>query len=396
MTTTPSARRAAGTGSIIVQDGCYFGKWRVQHRQVKRKLGPVRKPGTRDGLTKTQAEAVLRKLMTECTTTPITARLTVHEAGEQLLAHLATMNRKPSTLRAYRSKLNAHIAPALGSRPINHVTGGDVDRLVATGIASGLAPKTVRHVIALLGLIYTYAMRQGWANQNPVKYVELPKPRRDSDHLRYLDADEVETLLASLPDTDVGRTYRALYATAAMTGARLGELIALQWQDIDWAAQRIRITRNFVEGEYGTPKSGHGRSVPLADRLGGELDRLFQTSPFQADADTIFCHATGAHLHPRSTHRAFQRHLKNAGVRRITFHELRHTFGTRMAATGAPMRTLQEWMGHADIQTTSVYLHYAPSSGEVALVNAAFASGPVSEHAATADVSRPVPLPVPN
>jgi integrase len=101
-------------------------------------------------------------------------------------------------------------------------------------------------------------------------------------------------------------------------------------------------------------------------------------------------------LHPRSTHRAFQRHLRNAGVRRITFHELRRTFGTRMAATGVPMRTLQEWMGHADIQTTSIYLHYAPSSGELALVNAAFASAHVSEDAVTADAGRPVPRPVPN
>ena len=73
-----------------------------------------------------------------------------------------------------------------------------------------------------------------------------------------------------MPASDYGHVYRVLYLAAAMTGARQGELLALRWQDIDWSAQRVRIHRNIVRGEYGTPKSGRGRSVPLADRLGGE------------------------------------------------------------------------------------------------------------------------------
>jgi integrase len=70
---------------------------------------------------------------------------------------------------------------------------------------------------------------------------------------------------------------------------------------------------------------------------------------------------------------AFKRATERADVRRITFHELRHTFGTRMAAAGVPLRTIQHWMGHADAKTTQVYAHYQPSEAEVQVVDAAFA-----------------------
>jgi hypothetical protein len=96
------ARRSHGTGSLIEKNGIYYGKWRVAGRQVMRKVGPVRKPASRDGLTKSQAEAQLRKLMAELTAPPVTERITVQEAGERLLGHLEAMGRKPSTLRIAR------------------------------------------------------------------------------------------------------------------------------------------------------------------------------------------------------------------------------------------------------------------------------------------------------
>ena len=92
----------------------YYGKWRVDGRQVMRRLGPVRASGTREGLTKTQAEARLRSAMAEMTLPPATERLTVQEAAERLIGHLEAMGRKPSTLRAYRSKLTAQIMPRIG------------------------------------------------------------------------------------------------------------------------------------------------------------------------------------------------------------------------------------------------------------------------------------------
>ena len=110
----------------------------------------------------------------------------------------------------------------------------------------------------------------------------------------------MEALLRAVPDDVYGPTERALYLTAAMTGLRQGELVALRWKDIDWPAGRVRVRQNRVRGQYGTPKSRRGsRAVPLADRVAGELERHFQRSPLQDDDDLVFAHPlTGGPLDP--------------------------------------------------------------------------------------------------
>ena len=110
-------RRPHGSGSIIVRRGIYYGKWRIGERQIMRKLGPVRTPGQRDGLTKATAEAKLRELMADAPA-PVAERVTVQDAGARHLAHLEAMGRKPSTLRSYRNQLDAQIVPRIGARPI--------------------------------------------------------------------------------------------------------------------------------------------------------------------------------------------------------------------------------------------------------------------------------------
>jgi integrase len=83
--------------------------------------------------------------------------------------------------------------------------------------------------------------------------------------------------------------------------------------------------------------------------------------------------ATGAPLDKSRIRKRFISAVKEAGItRHLTVHDLRHTFGTRMAAAGVPLRTIQEWMGHADFKTTQIYAEYAPSRDEAALVNRAF------------------------
>ena len=123
--------------------------------------------------------------------------------------------------------------------------------------------------------------------------------------------------------------------------------------------------------------------MPLADRLAGELDRHFQRSAFQADDDLVFPHPhTGNPLDPGRLRSRFYAAMAAAGMGDrcgaaggITFHSLRHSFGTRMAGAGVPMRTLQEWMGHADYATTTIYADYQPDQGrEAELIERAFTS----------------------
>jgi integrase len=129
-----------------------------------------------------------------------------------------------------------------------------------------------------------------------------------------------------------------------------------------------------VRGEFGTPKSKRSkRTVPMADEVGGALDRLYQDSRWQDDDDLVFGHpATGEPLYRQGITRRLHRAVDVAGLEDHVFHDLRHTFGTRMAAAGVPMRTVQEWMGHRDITTTQRYADYAPSAREAEMVAAAF------------------------
>jgi integrase len=212
-----------------------------------------------------------------------------------------------------------------------------------------------------------------------VSIVEKPRsPDRDAE-IRYLDGSELEALLRSVPAGIFSDTDGALFLTAAYTGLRRGELLALRWSDIDWLAAKIRVRRAYVRGGYTTPKSRRGsRAVPLAVRLAAELELHFKRSIYQADDDLVFPHPrTGHPLDPSKLARRFKAALRAAQVRQVRLHDLRHTFGTRMAAAGVPLRTLQEWLGHQDIQTTMIYSDYQPDDRrEAELVERAFGQGP--------------------
>jgi integrase len=180
------------------------------------------------------------------------------------------------------------------------------------------------------------------------------------------------------PPPDVlGPVLRVLVLTAAMTGLRQSELLGLRWRDVDWNVQRIRVRNAFVRGQHSTDGKSDlstRRSVPMADRIARELDRWSRRSSYSAEEDLVFAHPeTGNPLDRSKVTKRFKAACRVAGVPPIRFHDLRHTFGTRMAASGQPIRSIQEFLGHADVKTTQIYMHYAPSEREVAMVNEAFA-----------------------
>jgi integrase len=357
MSANGNRRRTCGTGSIIEKNGHYYAQWRANGRLIKRKLGPVRVAGTREGMTKTMAEAKLRSLISELVPPPpVVERLTVDEVGARLIAHLTTMRRKDSTTESYESYLRVHIAPYFESRPVAKVTKEDVEGFVAACINGGQSVKSTVNYLGLLHGIFDFAIRRGWASANPVKLVEKPRNRDEDADIRFLDQTELDALLAAVPRDDLGEVERVMYMTAAMTGMRQGALLALRWLDVDWVARRIRVRLNFVRGRTGTPKSKRSsRSVPLADILGGVLDLLHRRSAFDDDEDLVLAHPhTGKPIDRSRLLKRYKQALKRAGVRDVRFHDLRHTFGTHMAAHGVPMRTLQEWMGHRDFNDSDL------------------------------------------
>jgi integrase len=373
------ARRSYGTGSLITYRGKWYGQWWVGDRRVKRAIGPKREPGSRHGLTKRQAEARLRMLMQEVLPAPPGEHLTLAEAGARYLTHLETvLGRKRATLHDYRLILDRQLVPFFGERAIDRIDAEDARAFLAAQGRAGFARQTIINRLNLLHGIFAHAVKRGWAPRNPAGDVDRPRADGGDPDIRFLQVAEVEAVIRAAPEDELGQLERVLYLTAALTGLRQGELVALRWRDVDWTAGLVRVRRTYSRGEYGRPKSKRSsRAVPLADRVAGELERHFQRSRYQADDDLVFCNPdTGAPYDASKLRKRFRRVLGAAGVRVVTFHDLRHTFGTQMAAAGVPMRTLMEWMGHRDLKTTLVYADYAPDPAKgAAFVERAFGAG---------------------
>jgi integrase len=378
-----ASRRSYGTGSVFihptVQPPTWYGQWWTPDgRRPKRKIGVARQPGSREGLTRTQAEAKLREKRAEIQITPRASgeRLDVAQVGRRYRLHIERKGRKRSTVQNVESEVRVHLAPFFAGRAMDAITTEDViDLVLLLEDSKELAPKTIRNIVATLSALFNYAMQRRCATANPCTGVELPAVP-ESGEIRFLTLDEVDRLVEHARPGEFQALDRAIFLTAAMTGLRKGELLALRWKDVDWTAGRIRVRQNYVRGEFGTPKSKRSsRSVPMADEVAGELDRLCTQSRWQGEDDLVFAHRlTGGPLPKANVTRRMRAALKAAKLDTShRFHDLRHTFGTMMAAAGVPMRTLQEWMGHRDLATTQRYADYAPSTREAEMVAAAVA-----------------------
>jgi integrase len=375
-------RRAYGSGSLIVHtcaDGqeVWYGRWYAgNNKRASRRIGPKRRRGTGKGLTRTEADAELRRMMLSERAPRPGSTLPLAAAAEQMLRHLEAIGRQPSTLETYRAILHAHLLPRFGETELASLRQDQVEAFAADLLRKGLSARTRDGALKLLSQILAFAQRRGWCQENVCALVPRPRVRPSSD-IRFLDRKELAAFLGAIDVSaePYGHIDRALFLTAAMTGMRQGELLALRWRDVDWKVKRVRVRHSCVRGHLGKTKSKSGeRSVPMASRVAEEMRSLREHSSSLKDDDLVFAHPeTGSFLPISPMRQRFKSALKAAGVRDIRFHDLRHTFGTRMAASpNVSMRNIQEWMGHRDYRTTLIYADYEPRKGESGLVDDAF------------------------
>lgn len=375
--TSRKTRRDYGTGTLIVVGNSWYGMWHgPDGKRVKRSLGPVRTAGKADGLTKSQAEERLRELRAESGLAVVgeARRVTVETAGAEYCRRLAVNNAKKSYRLTQAADLRNHLVPFFGSKTLDKIQVKDVERYIAAK-QSQLSLKTIRNHVNTLHSIFDLGIKQGWCATNPVKLADRPTIRKTETRIRFLDLDELERLVSTPYPVDTwGSVEPALYLTAAMTGLRQGELLGLRWRDVDFDARRIRVVENYVRGEFNNPKSEESaRSIPMGQKVADALANLRSRSHYSHDGELVFAHPeTGRPLDRSKLSRRYNQAIGRAEVPRVTFHELRHTFGTTMAKAGVPRRTIQAWMGHEDGSTTDIYMHYAPSANEVEVVDKAF------------------------
>jgi integrase len=238
--------------------------------------------------------------------------------------------------------------------------------------------RTSEKLLMIVRAIFTHARSQGWIDRDPTSTVERQHVRYSGDYDFY-SREEIDALAqAAASEQDA-----AIYLTAAMTGLRRGELVALRWRDIDFPGQAIRVRANYSFGELVTPKSGKIRTVPMVPEVARSLARLGHREHFTADEDPVFVSARGWHIDGAVLRRRYVDAVQHAGLRHLPFHSLRHYFGS-MAVNRASLVQVQAWMGHSHIQTTARYLHAKSRADDAALLAGAFAPAPSSSQTVVA------------
>jgi integrase len=245
--------------------------------------------------------------------------------------------------------------PAFGDLALEQVTPAVIDAWRSELVTEGrLSNRSVNKLLTILHGIFERARRTYRLPINPVAEVEKqPRHRRVS-----IDVYDTEEILALVRAADSAQDG-AIFLTAAFTGLRMGELLALRWRDVDFELQAIRVRASYTHRQLDTPKNRTGRTVPMIEPVGQALARLSQRGRFIRADDLVFAGVTGDHLDDSALRRRYKSARDAAGLRPLRFHDLRHTFGTHAIRTADP-RELQEWMGHADFATTEIYLSYKP------------------------------------
>lgn len=351
----------------------WYAKYRLPDgRQVQKKIGPAWSDRGRPPVgwfTKRTAEAWLRDVLDQARrgTLPGTLRsgATFADAAAEWLRYVEQdRGRKPSTIRDYRSVVDARLLPVFGAMPLEEITPAVIERWRAS---LALSNRSKNKLLIVMHGVFRRAQTVYGLAANPLARVEKHPQRRSGD-IDVLSPEEVWALVRAAASPQDG----AIFLTAAFTGLRMGELLALHWRDVDFHGSTIRVRASYAGGQLTTPKSGKVRAVPMAPDVAAALAGLARREDWLEDDDLVFVGETGGYVDGSALRRRYKAALARAGLRQLRFHDLRHVFGTRMIAK-ADIRRVQEWMGRADVQTTMKYLHYAPREEDARLVAEAFA-----------------------
>jgi integrase len=341
----------------------WMGEWTVKGGRGGRR----RKTITLKAKTKPQAERELAKRRSTFDDHPsFDEHLRLDAFLERWLADVATTI-KPRTLDYYRSVVETHLSRDLGGHRLVDLRAPHIAAYRNRKIAEGLAPRTVSHHLAVLRAALSQAERWDMVVRNEAKLVQGPRiPRRDVTTLRLF---EVQTLLAGVK----GDPMEAVYALAALTGMRQGEILGLRWGDIDGSRVTVRKTLVWLNGtvtlqDAKTDESHRTITVPSmvaealtrrraeqnADRLGNRRWSRAWTEGFEL----VFTDADGYAVERTVITRAMYRHLAAAGLPRVTFHALRHGYVGIMRELGMSTDDISGILGHASaVETRETYMH---------------------------------------
>ena len=375
-------KRAPGEGSI------YFiepkGLW-----AAARTVGytPAGNPKRITGYGRTQiaARQALEKKITELGGLLIlggledgAGRVTVGQWLDSWLAYKANVaGRRPSTVERYQQVVDCHLKPAFGKTRLSKLRPAAVEELLVSMAADGLSPRSVRYAWSTLHNALRQAVKRGLVPANICERVEPPS--QAATRPAALEAEAVRELLAA-----ARRRSRqwALYHLALTTGMRRGELLALEWSDVDGGVVRVTKSQD-IKGQVSDVKTESSRrEVVLSDGdvavLREHRDELDQHIKKAEDhglwkgSERVFPSNVGTPLGARNLYRDFQLVLAEAGLPRVAFHALRHTAATLLLRAGVPVHVVSRRLGHRDAAITMrIYAHVLSDQAQAGAVELA-------------------------
>jgi integrase len=329
-------------------DGKWYADFRFQHAdgQVERirRRSPVQ--------SKAGAEQFEHDLRTRLRAPVCIAKEvpTFSAYAEEFMKSYALANNKPSEQEAKACILRNHLIPAFGEMQLDEIKTHPIEVLKAELLAKGKSRKRVNNVLACLGKMLRYAREVELLDSVPrIKLLKLPPQKFD-----FLTFEELSRLIDAVKDDN---ERRALFLVGGEAGLRQGEIIALEWGDVDLVNGTITVRRSSWRGIVGSPKGGRERKIPLTARLRGALK-----AHRHLRSERVFCHDNGSPFTQSAIEAALRHGSQRAGFRRIGSHILRHTFCSHLAMRGAPPKAIQELAGHSTLAMTLRYMHLASSA----------------------------------
>lgn len=277
-------------------------------------------------------------------------------------------NLKETTYQNQMFLLRKHIIPAIGHLRLREITPIVLERFYSEMLKKNLSSAYVRSMSAIIGKIFANAHKWELIDRNPATVVSRPRVGRKE--MRVWTLDQSEQFLRSTVD----RRWYIVYAIALRTGMRRGEILALKWSDIDFESSVIHVQRtlSFTKSRYvfSEPKTaGSNRMIPIPETLINELRRhrkrqqearLKLGAAFQ-DHDLVVTTWKGTPVYPSDIDRDFVQVIKETGLPRIRFHDLRHTHATILLRLGEHPKVVAERLGHSSVTVTlDTYSHVLP------------------------------------
>lgn len=267
--------------------------------------------------------------------------------------HARANRQKPSGIAAKEMVLRLHLVPSLGHKRLDSITSEDVQTLKRSMAVK--AAKTVNNVLTVLSMLLKKAVEWDVIERMPCMIRLLPIPKYEA---QFHDFDQYERLVdAACLDW---MTYLAVLL-GGEAGLRCGEMLALEWSDIDLTKRQLCIQRSDWNGEVTSPKGGRLRYVPLTVRLAAALQQHRHLQ-----SKRVFCQTQGLPLTRQQVQYRVKRAARRASVQ-DGVHILRHTFCSHLAMRGAPARAIQELAGHSELGMTQRYMHLSPAALDSAI-----------------------------